>query len=131
MYMLRISLQVSVIISTPESSPPVSAGPSTSPIFPPIPWKDRAEPRRWEKWWDKAAVAGRCHTDAAIATIPIPTNRTGYTGARPITNQPTPNKAIHTAMTIPQCRRNISVTTPPGRAMVPDTTSRVVDMAPT
>jgi hypothetical protein len=69
--------------------------------------------------------------DAAIATTPIPTNRTGYTGEIPIISQPTPNKAMQPASTNPQCRRSMSVTTPPGNAITPETTSRVVEIAPT
>ena len=50
-------------------SAPVSAGPKTSPMLPPTPCIDKAEPRRSTNLRDKAAAAGRCHMEAAAATI--------------------------------------------------------------
>ena len=98
----------------------------TSPMLPPTPWKDSTAPRRWVKCEDSAAIAGRCHTDAAIATTAMPISNSAYpTGlseveasaawpdatqalpgicqpAAAISSQPTPNSAMQAAMTQPQ-----------------------------
>ena len=74
------------------------------------------------KWDDNAAIAGRCQTDAAIATTAMPMISRAYPAglrvvaegddtheepgtcqpAEAISSQPTPNIAMHTAMTQPQ-----------------------------
>ena len=109
----------------------MTAGPTTSPMLPPIPWNDSAVPRRWEKWWERDAIAGRCQSELEMETMAMPSSRTPYTGETPITSQPSPNPAIHNARTSPQYRRRRSAMIPPGRVMSPDTTSRTAAIPPT
>nr|ABZ06462.1 hypothetical protein ALOHA_HF4000010I05ctg1g26 [uncultured marine microorganism HF4000_010I05] len=71
-YMLRTPHQLRV-----RRRSPVIAGPRTSPMLPPTPCIERAEPRRAANRCDKAAAAGRCHIAAAAATAAIPSKRIG------------------------------------------------------
>ena len=45
--------------------------------------------------------------------------------------EPSVNTPMHVASTSPQCRRNMSTTIPPGKDMMPEDTSRTVNIAPT
>ena len=49
----------------------------TSPMFPPTPCIDRAEPRRSGNRREMAAMAGKCHSAVDKATSTMPASTTG------------------------------------------------------
>ncbi len=66
-----------------------------------------------------------------IATTAMPMSSSGYTCATPMRRQPNAEPPRHKAKSCPQYLRRTSTSTPPGRATIPDASSRTAKMPPT